>query len=327
MSDLLSPLLVVMADEGQAYLSFCALMERLKSNFYSDGATITKKFEHLSLGLLHYDPEYYAYLKMHKADDLLYCYRWLLLEMKREFSFPDACMALEVLWASLPPRTRGQAHGVPLYEIRFAKKEGGGFTKKRENIFTNVVTLRKRLSSCEESPKRTSAHHLKYPQRDRIQSAGSAEEQQRSGSQLKKSQSHEGAEGRKVKDLNEFFKLTTEAEKIDSPSVDAEDEDDIDYSGGNMCLQYTKLPPPAVFGDGNPFLMFMCIAILMQHRDYIIDQQLDYQEIAMHFDRMVRRHNVKKTLGIARKMFAEYLNDDWKKEGHFHSRRQQAKTC
>ena len=45
-----------------------------------------------------------------------------------------------------------------------------------------------------------------------------------------------------------------------------------------------------------------------------MEQQLDYQEIAMYFDRLVRRHDVKKTLAIARKMFAEYLNDDWKRE-------------
>ena len=42
-----------------------------------------------------------------------------------------------------------------------------------------------------------------------------------------------------------------------------------------------------------------------------MQQQLDYQEIAMYFDKMVRRHNVEKTLGIARKLFAEYLNGDW----------------
>ena len=42
--------------------------------------------------------------------------------------------------------------------------------------------------------------------------------------------------------------------------------------------------------------------------------RLDYQEIAMYFDRLVRRHDVKKTLRIARKMFAEYLNEDWKRD-------------
>ena len=37
----------------------------------------------------------------------------------------------------------------------------------------------------------------------------------------------------------------------------------------------------------------------------------DYQEIAMYFDKLVRKHDVYKTLNLARKLFAEYLNDDW----------------
>ena len=201
---------------------------------------------------------------------------------------------------------------------------------------------------------------------------------------LKKSQSHEGSgrtaaidpsvvaaaanaaaaqgSGKKVKDLNEFFRMTSgdskkvskttsldgttavvneieetmdEAEdtvadeEIDQDEEEDDDEEDgaVDYTGGTLCLRYERLPPPAVFGDGNPFLMFMCLACLLQHRDYIMEQQLDYQEIAMHFDRMVRRHNVSKTLRLARRMFAEYLNDDWRREGQTHSRRQNAKAC
>ena len=66
---------------------------------------------------MYHDPEFFAYLKLRNADDLLYCYRWLLLEMKREFNFADACTALEVLWASLPPPER-PAGGVPLFEAR-----------------------------------------------------------------------------------------------------------------------------------------------------------------------------------------------------------------
>ena len=29
-------------------------------------------------GLMYYDPEFYTYLKLHMADDLLFCYRFLL---------------------------------------------------------------------------------------------------------------------------------------------------------------------------------------------------------------------------------------------------------
>ena len=124
MSDLLSPLLVVMRDEGQAYLSFCALMSRMAANFRTDGKLMTTKFDHLSQSLLYYDPEFYAYLKLRHADDLLFCYRWLLIDMKREFSFEDACLALEVLWSSLPPpphslKSMLDGGGVKLFEQPF----------------------------------------------------------------------------------------------------------------------------------------------------------------------------------------------------------------
>ena len=39
--------------------------------------------------------------------------------------------------------------------------------------------------------------------------------------------------------------------------------------------------------------------------------QLDYQDIAMYFDKLVRAHDVDRALAQARKLFAEYLNEDW----------------
>lgn len=72
-------------------------------------------------------------------------------------------------------------------------------------------------------------------------------------------------------------------------------------SGGNT------LPPPHEFGCGNPFLMFLCITLLLQHRDFVMRNQMDYNEMAMHFDKMVRRHNVHRVLNQARQLFAGYL--------------------
>lgn len=67
MSDLASPLLVTMGDEAQAYICFCALMRRLSPNFLLDGITMTQRFQHLTDGLLHYDPAFYNYLKSHQV--------------------------------------------------------------------------------------------------------------------------------------------------------------------------------------------------------------------------------------------------------------------
>lgn len=77
-------------------------MSRMKFNFMIDGIAMTKKFAHLTEALQFYDIEFYNYLKHHQADDLLFCYRWLLLEMKREFAFEDSLRMLEIMWASLP---------------------------------------------------------------------------------------------------------------------------------------------------------------------------------------------------------------------------------
>lgn len=75
-------------------------------------------------------------------------------------------------------------------------------------------------------------------------------------------------------------------------------------SGSNPI---TKLPPPSEFGGGNPFLMFLCLTLLLQHRNVIIKSNMDYNEIAMHFDKMVRKHDVTRVLNQARRMYIDYL--------------------
>ncbi|RWS05704.1 TBC1 domain family member 25-like protein, partial [Dinothrombium tinctorium] len=103
MSDLASPLLYAMKDESHAYICFCALMKRLCENFRSDGEAMSRKFQLLSQLVQYYDSEFFSYLKQNNAHELLFCYRWILLELKREFAFDDAMHMLEVLWSSIPP--------------------------------------------------------------------------------------------------------------------------------------------------------------------------------------------------------------------------------
>lgn len=127
MSDLASPILYVMkglpagfassqpnplchADEAHAYISFCALMQRLGENFCTDGKAINRKFRHLAQLVRQYDPEFYSYLQANGAHELLFCYRWILLDLKREFAFEDTLRLLEVLWASIPPLTSAPAY-------------------------------------------------------------------------------------------------------------------------------------------------------------------------------------------------------------------------
>lgn len=98
-----SPILFVMKDEAQAYLCFCALMKRAGKNFSTDGTSMSLKFQNLIQLVMYYDPEFYWFLKQKNAQELLFCYRWLLLDLKREFPFEESLRVLEVLWASIPP--------------------------------------------------------------------------------------------------------------------------------------------------------------------------------------------------------------------------------
>lgn len=167
MSDIASPLLVTMNDEAQAYICFCAIMSRVRGNFMLDGIAMTQKFAHLTEALSYYDSEFWDYLKAQQADDLLFCYRWLLLELKREFPFEDALRMLEVQWSSLKYE-KAVEKDLNLFEKEFvptmesavvptsANVIAGGppvspsylMAKPRENAYTKVCALRRQSSSA-----------------------------------------------------------------------------------------------------------------------------------------------------------------------------------
>lgn len=74
--------------------------------------------------------------------------------------------------------------------------------------------------------------------------------------------------------------------------------------------QPPKMPSPETLGGGNPFLMFLCLTLLLQHRDHIMKNRMDYNETAMYFDKMIRKHNVSRVLGHARQMYSNYLKQN-----------------
>eukprot|EP00092_Neocalanus_flemingeri_P026347 GFUD01028562.1.p1 GENE.GFUD01028562.1~~GFUD01028562.1.p1 ORF type:complete len:758 (+),score=208.87 GFUD01028562.1:1221-3494(+) len=394
MSDLASPLLVTISDEAHAYVCFTALMRRMKPNFLLDGVAMTTKFQHLSEGLMYYDPEFYTYLKLHSADDLLFCYRWLLLEMKREFAFENALKALEVSWSSLPPATADTK--VELWETRFSPVMSPStleLAKPCETPYGKVRALRKQTldrtkssdsdvrgrikSETAVSKRRHSIKQFEKSQslanvnnrRKALGSSTNASIEEESNGNTPNNATKDGSPektpilGKKLTNLKEFYALTGEkvpnvqkpeenkspktmaenpkgisspqcnsevlnkkeeagpSSNVTSPCVeaapDSPDGDDpfdwVGYSqaGTSLTVYCNRLPPPPQFGHGNPFLMFLCLACLLEHREHIMRSQLDYQDIAMYFDKLVRAHDVDRVLGHARRLFAEYLNEDW----------------
>lgn len=101
------------------------------------------------------------------------------------------------------------------------------------------------------------------------------------------------------------------AESVHSCEEVVESGWQVTVSGVDACA--APLPPPEEFGGGNPFLMFLCVTLLTQHRHFIIQHKMDHNELAMHFDKMVRKHNVHKVLAQARNMYEAYLKMDFGK--------------
>lgn len=436
MSDIASPLLVIQKDEAQAYLCFCGVMNRLRSNFLIDGEAITTKFNHLGNILQIQDPVFFEYLKDHGAQDLFFCYRWFLLELKREFPFEDALYMLEVMWSTLPPDhpepelplmdpeycpsllssspasptfSIKQTVYAKLLSLRRHKSSTSKHSTSSDDSFSHSSSLNNNNSSeqtccVNEFPKMDApeVQELKEKLSDIDQSlehsmsenssANSSHEEYspercNGESEIENCMTEELRDGTEMEDQPQFqmsidmdreermlektqrcslhnseiSQKSTPSKFVGSPvkipsipkdqqnsdctstaslqivkntlspestlkdaegskkpqdglhisdCVEVADDDSLDLIQARMNTP--DLPKPHEFGCGNPFLMFLCLTLLLQHREQIVHNRLDYDEIAMLFDRMVRKHNVHKVLHQARLMYSDYLRTQQK---------------
>ncbi|XP_037089913.1 small G protein signaling modulator 1-like [Pollicipes pollicipes] len=100
MCDLVAPLLVVLEDEPLAYSCFCQLMQRMSANFPQGGA-MDQHLANMRSLIQVMDSEMFEL--MHQNGDythFYFCYRWFLLDFKRELVYDDVFAAWETIWAA-----------------------------------------------------------------------------------------------------------------------------------------------------------------------------------------------------------------------------------
>ncbi|XP_030645504.1 TBC1 domain family member 17 isoform X2 [Chanos chanos] len=102
MSDLLSPLLFVTQNEVESFWCLTGFMQLVHQNFEESQEAMKQQLLQLSLLLRALDPELCDYLDSQDSGSLCFCFRWLLIWFKREFSFEDILSLWEVLWTRLP---------------------------------------------------------------------------------------------------------------------------------------------------------------------------------------------------------------------------------
>ena len=436
MSDIASTLLVIQNNEAHAYVCFCGLMRRLKSNFLPDGEAITTQFAHLTLLLQHHEPEFFEYLCQTHAHGLLFCYRWLLLELKREFPFDDSLHMLDVLWSSLPPdypdgqlqlvdpayhnhninRTVPSTHAtqnIHLQNGEHTQPISNGIDTTQETTATNHNESGNEPNSnaAEENDKCVvdwfpapvdAKHSSNLGDHAMETSPLTVQEADDDNAVLNNLSGSNGdvtdkcmngcpdqskdrescpvnivvhcASGATCDDST-AEQLSTETDssqcidvpldscdcpvvasrnaltidicndatlpgkplqrKTSAPDVYNTDHHQRDRTassnaiprslpssprrrnesrgsipGVNFTNRHTSfpmLPPPHEFGGGKPFLVFLCLSLMRQQKEHILSNALDQNDIAVHFDRLVRKHDVHRVLCDARSLYAAYL--------------------
>ncbi|XP_041347892.1 small G protein signaling modulator 1-like isoform X3 [Gigantopelta aegis] len=100
MCDLVAPLLVIFDDEALTYSCFCELMKRMSSNFPHGGAMDTH-FANMRSLIQILDSELFEHMHQHgDYTHFYFCYRWFLLDFKRELVYDDVFSVWETIWAA-----------------------------------------------------------------------------------------------------------------------------------------------------------------------------------------------------------------------------------
>ncbi|EOA13391.1 hypothetical protein CARUB_v10026437mg [Capsella rubella] len=101
MSDLCSPMIMLLEDEADAFWCFERLMRRLRGNFRDTGRSVgvEAQLTHLASITQIIDPKLHHHLENLGGGDYLFAIRMIMVQFRREFSFCDSLYLWEMMWA------------------------------------------------------------------------------------------------------------------------------------------------------------------------------------------------------------------------------------
>ncbi|KAJ4981729.1 hypothetical protein NE237_032566 [Protea cynaroides] len=101
MSDLCSPMIILLEDEADAFWCFERLMRRLRGNFRCTESSVGVETQLNNLASITQvlDPKLHQHLETLGGGDYLFAFRMLMVLFRREFSFGDSLFLWEMMWA------------------------------------------------------------------------------------------------------------------------------------------------------------------------------------------------------------------------------------
>ncbi|KAJ6797542.1 TBC1 domain family member 17-like [Iris pallida] len=101
MSDLCSPMIILLEDEADAFWCFECLMRRLRGNFRCTERSVGVETQLHSLASITQvlDPKLHQHIEALGGGDYLFAFRMFMVLFRREFSFGDSLNLWEMMWA------------------------------------------------------------------------------------------------------------------------------------------------------------------------------------------------------------------------------------
>jgi len=98
MSDLLSPILQLVEDEVESFWCFVGLMEKEEEIFEATQHLMKQQLSNLAQLVKYLYPHFATYLEQQHSDNLYFCFRWVIISFKRDFSNNDLMTLWEACW-------------------------------------------------------------------------------------------------------------------------------------------------------------------------------------------------------------------------------------
>ncbi|KAK7342536.1 hypothetical protein VNO80_25491 [Phaseolus coccineus] len=101
MSDLCSPMIILLNDEADAFWCFERLMRRLRGNFRctANSVGVEAQLSNLATITQVIDPKLHQHIEEIGGGDYLFAFRMIMVLFRREFSFCDSLYLWEMMWA------------------------------------------------------------------------------------------------------------------------------------------------------------------------------------------------------------------------------------
>ena len=150
MSDLLAVIVLMYDEPSQGYAIFRQLMsEKCEGNFRHDvKSNMEKQLKQLQVLTKKFVPQLYAHLERHLAENMTFCFRWLLVLFKREFDVEDIFILWDVLFSS--PYTPQFEVFVNVALLKAVSQQILDQNLPYDELlkFTNALSLRMQVADC-----------------------------------------------------------------------------------------------------------------------------------------------------------------------------------